>query len=194
MIEFGESISIITKFKLKKMIDNKFNDYVLSKIPVDMSDINDSETFNILTLEFLISLATYGLPNHNIKLKVGTLVMLLRNLDQYEGLCNGTRLVVTKMTNHVLEAKIMSGKNNGNIIYIHRLSMSLSQSLWTFTLIRRQFPIIVSYVMTINKSRVICGYFQSPNKKGLKILIHDNDGKPLKSTTNVVYKEVFQNL
>ncbi|KAF1881962.1 hypothetical protein Lal_00038606 [Lupinus albus] len=27
-----------------------------------------------------------------------------------------------------------------------------------------------------------------------RILIHDKDGNPLKSTTNVVYKEVFQNL
>ncbi|KAF1869308.1 hypothetical protein Lal_00018401 [Lupinus albus] len=63
-----------------------------------MFDTNDSEAFNILTPEFLNSLATFGLPNHNMKLKVGTL-----------------------MANHVLDAKIMSGKNNGNIIYIPRL-------------------------------------------------------------------------
>ncbi|XP_019434159.1 PREDICTED: ATP-dependent DNA helicase PIF1-like, partial [Lupinus angustifolius] len=118
-----------------------------------MSDANDNETFNILTPEFLNSLSTSGLPNHMIKLKVGTPIMLLRNLDQSEGLCNGTRLVVTKMANHVLEAKIMSGKNIGNITYIPRLSMSPSQSPWPFMLIRRQFPIIVSYAMTINKSQ-----------------------------------------
>ncbi|KAF1867442.1 hypothetical protein Lal_00049871 [Lupinus albus] len=32
------------------------------------------------------------------------------------------------------------------------------------------------------------------SKKRLKILIHDKDSNPLKSTTNVVYKEDFQNL
>ncbi|KAF1879406.1 hypothetical protein Lal_00005872 [Lupinus albus] len=32
--------------------------------------------------------------------------------------------------------------------------MSASQSPWPFTLIRRQFPIIVSYAMIINKSQV----------------------------------------
>ncbi|KAF1868123.1 hypothetical protein Lal_00018639 [Lupinus albus] len=69
-----------------------------------------------------------------------------------EGLCNGTRLVVTRMANHVLQTKIMSGKNIGNVTYIPRLSMSPSQCPWLFTLIRRQFPIIVSYAMTINKS------------------------------------------
>ncbi|XP_019433843.1 PREDICTED: ATP-dependent DNA helicase PIF1-like [Lupinus angustifolius] len=169
----------------------------MSSDEVDMSDANDNETFNILTYEFLNSLSTSGLPNHKIKLKVGTPIMLLRNLDQYEGLYNGTRLAVTKMTNHVLEAKIMSGKNIGNITYIPRLSMSPSQSPWHFMLIRRQFPIIVSYAMTINKSqgqslesmglylpRPIFSHDQLyvavsrvQSKKGLKILIHDKDGK-----------------
>ncbi|KAF1864982.1 hypothetical protein Lal_00004355 [Lupinus albus] len=118
-----------------------------------MSDANESEAFNILTPEFLNSLSIFGLPNHKIKLKVDTPIMLLRNLDQSDRLCNGTRLVVTKMANHVLEAKIMSGKNIGNVTYIPRLSMSPSQCPWPFTLIRRQFPIIVSYVMTTNKSQ-----------------------------------------
>ncbi|KAF1895183.1 hypothetical protein Lal_00022682 [Lupinus albus] len=56
----------------------------LSSDPVDIFDTNDIETFNILTPEFLNSLATSQLPNHKIKLKVGTPVMLLRNLDQSE--------------------------------------------------------------------------------------------------------------
>ncbi|KAF1896719.1 hypothetical protein Lal_00034418 [Lupinus albus] len=60
--------------------------------------------------------------------------------------------------------------------------MSISQSLWTLKLMRRQFYIIVSYVMRINKS------------KRLKILIHDKNDQSLKSTTNVVYKEVYQKI
>jgi ATP-dependent DNA helicase PIF1 len=79
--------------------------------------------------------------------------MLLRNIDQSEGLCNGTRLIITRMAEHVLEAKIISGKNIGNMTYIPRLDMSPSQSPWPFKLIRRQFPIIVSYAVTINKSQ-----------------------------------------
>ncbi|KAF1879420.1 hypothetical protein Lal_00005886 [Lupinus albus] len=67
-------------------------------------------TFNILSSKFLNSLTTSILSNHKIELKDGTLIMLFRNLDQYGCLCNGTRLIVTKMTNHVLEVKIMSGK------------------------------------------------------------------------------------
>ncbi|KAF1892864.1 hypothetical protein Lal_00035508 [Lupinus albus] len=77
-------------------IVDQINEYVLSIIPgeekdylssdsVDMSDINYIETVNILTTKFLNTLSTSGLPNHKIKLKVGTPIMLLRNLDQSEG-------------------------------------------------------------------------------------------------------------
>ena len=65
--------------------------------------------------------------------------MLLRNLDQNQGLCNGTRLVVTKMAKHVIATEIISGKNIGLTVYIPRMSMSSSQSLWPY-----QYPPKVS--------------------------------------------------
>jgi len=140
--------------------------------------------------------------------------MLLRNLDQSEGLCNESRLIITRLQKHVIAARILSGNRKGNEVYIPRMSMSPSQSPWPFKLIRRQFPIMLSYAMTINKSQgqSLCSvglYLPKPvfshgqlyvavsrvqSKSGLKILIHDSDKKPLSSTTNVVFKEVFQNV
>ena len=46
-------------------------------------------------VEFLNSLNLSGLPLHDIKLKVGAAVMILRNLDPHSSLCNGTRLIIT---------------------------------------------------------------------------------------------------
>jgi ATP-dependent DNA helicase PIF1 len=77
----------------------------------------------------------------------------MRNIDQSDGLCNGTRLIVSKLADHVIEATVIGGINHGNVIYIPRMDMSPSQSPWPFKLTRRQFPIIVSYAMTINKSQ-----------------------------------------
>ncbi|XP_058776596.1 uncharacterized protein LOC131650913 [Vicia villosa] len=97
---------------------------LLSSNSVDCSEIHGNSIIDVLTLEFFKSLITSGLPSHVIKLNVGTPIMFMRNIDQSEGLCNRTRLIVTKMTNHVLEAEIMGGKGHDKIIYIPRMDMS----------------------------------------------------------------------
>ena len=95
---------------------------------VDKLGATNSQAWEALTPEFLNSLRTFGLPNDKNKLKVGSLIMLLINIDQSEGLCNGTRLIMTRLANHVIQAKIIDGNKNGNLIYIPRMCMSPSQS------------------------------------------------------------------
>uniref|UniRef100_A0A0R0IRC7 ATP-dependent DNA helicase n=1 Tax=Glycine max TaxID=3847 RepID=A0A0R0IRC7_SOYBN len=186
------------------------NDYILSLIPgeqmeclssdyIEKSETIDSWHFQSITTEFLNSINTFGLPNHCIKLKIDSPIMLLRNLDQMHGLCNGTRLVVTRLAKHVIAAEIISGKNLGHNVYIPRMSMSPSQSPWPFKLLRRQFPIMLSYAMTINKSQgnhFLChrqlyvALSRVNSRQGLKVLIHDKNQKNMTSTTNVVFKNL----
>ena len=125
----------------------------LSSDCIEKSESIDSWNFQSITTEFLNSLNTSGMQNHCIKLKIGSPIMLLRNLDQTQGLCNGTRLIVTRLVKHVIAAEIISGKNLGHNVYIPRMSMLPSQSPWPFKLLRRQFPIMLSHAMTINKSQ-----------------------------------------
>jgi hypothetical protein len=63
---------------------------------VDRSKADGNEAFNVLTPEFLNTLTTSRRPNHKIKLKSRTLIMLLKNIKQSEGLSNRTRLIVKK--------------------------------------------------------------------------------------------------
>ncbi|RZB47105.1 hypothetical protein D0Y65_050939 [Glycine soja] len=100
----------------------------LSADYMDKSETLKSSHFRSLTTEFLNSLTTSGLPNHSIKIKIGSPIMLLRNLDQIQGLCNDTRLIVTRLAKHAIAADIISGKNIGQNVYIPRMSMSPSQS------------------------------------------------------------------
>ena len=50
-------------------------------------------------VEHLNSINFSGLPLSKLKLKVGCPVMILRNLNPGEGVCNGTRAIVTRMSN-----------------------------------------------------------------------------------------------
>ncbi|KAL8474965.1 hypothetical protein ACS0TY_031403 [Phlomoides rotata] len=78
----------------------------------------------------------------------------------------------------------------------------------------RQFPALVCFAMTINKSQgqslsTVGLFLPKPvfthgqlyiavsrvkTKRGLKILCLDEEGQSCNYTTNIVYKEVFRNL
>ncbi|XP_066314321.1 uncharacterized protein [Miscanthus floridulus] len=57
-------------------------------------DSTVDDPHNYYLLEFLNSLTPNGLPPHVLKLKLRCHVILLRNIDPTNGLCNGTRPVV----------------------------------------------------------------------------------------------------
>nr|GEY77649.1 DNA helicase [Tanacetum cinerariifolium] len=54
--------------------------------------------------EYLNSLSFAGLPPHKLTLKVGSPIMLLRNINITSGLCNGMRLIVSQLLPKVIEA------------------------------------------------------------------------------------------
>lgn len=100
------------------------NDYVMSLLPGDSTEYLSSDSIcpdegdivnreDVYSVEFLNSIKASGIPNHSIKLKVGCPIMLLRNIDQSAELCNGTRLIVTDLAQHVIQARMISGNNVG---------------------------------------------------------------------------------
>ena len=49
-------------------------------------------------------------------IKINQPIILLRNINPNEGLCNGTRLIITKVFDRILEAKIALGLYMGKTV------------------------------------------------------------------------------
>ncbi|XP_022013684.1 uncharacterized protein LOC110913142 [Helianthus annuus] len=118
-------------------------EYLSSDSLCPTEEINDPLHQDLYNPDVLNSMKVSGLPNHRLVLKLGVPVMLLRNIDQQNGLCNGTRLQITRLGKRVIEAEILSGSNVGSRTYIPRISMIPSDKKIPFKFQRRQFPITV---------------------------------------------------
>jgi CTP synthase (UTP-ammonia lyase) len=64
----------------------------------------------------LNSLTPTGMPSHELELKVGAVIMLLRNLMPLRGLCYGTRLTVIQIQTHIIEAKVISAAKSDTVL------------------------------------------------------------------------------
>eukprot|EP00267_Zea_mays_P048853 XP_020401468.1 uncharacterized protein LOC109943072 [Zea mays] len=109
---------------------------------------------NYYPSEFLNTLTPNGLPPHVLKLKVGCPIMLLRNIDPGNGLCNGTRLVVRGFQKNSIEAEIVLGQHAGMRIFLPRIPLCPSDDeMFPFHFKRKQFPVRLSFAMTVNKAQ-----------------------------------------
>ena len=125
-------------------------DYVKSK-GCDQTDYNATLNYPI---EYLNSLNIPGFPIHKLILKEGAIVMLVRNLSIQDGLCNGTRLKVKKLYKYNIKVEIITGTHVGEIAYIPRIQLNTGEyTSLPFILYRRQFPIVLAFAITINKSQ-----------------------------------------
>ncbi|XP_036334713.1 uncharacterized protein LOC118745294 [Rhagoletis pomonella] len=113
------------------------------------SVLNQDVVVNYPT-EFLNSLDPSGLPPHRLVLKVGSPIILLRNLKP-PTLCNGTRLSVKTLFPNLIEATILNGKAASEVVLLPRIPMIPTDMPFEFK--RLQFPVRLAFAMTINKSQ-----------------------------------------
>ncbi|PWZ34044.1 UDP-arabinopyranose mutase 3 [Zea mays] len=141
---------------------------------------------NYYSPEFLNTLTPNGLPPHVLTLKIGCPVILLRNIDPANGLCNGTRLVVRGFQRNIIDAEIVLGQHVGKRIFLPRIPLCPSdEEMFPFQFKRKQFPVRLSFAMTVNKAQGFCPARMESLFVGLSY------NKPKKSVATAIVREVL---
>ncbi|XP_045454816.1 uncharacterized protein LOC123664266 [Melitaea cinxia] len=135
---------------------NEINNLIVQKVPGQTKTYKSIDTVTNIEdavhypQEFLNSLNPSGLPPHELTLKIGIPIMLLRNLNP-PSMCNGTRLLIKELEDNLIVATIITGPAGGQLAHIPRIPMIPTDLPIPFK--RLQFPVKTSFALTINKSQ-----------------------------------------
>jgi ATP-dependent exoDNAse (exonuclease V) alpha subunit len=139
----------------KKILDSfPGNEKVyLSADSIPTGEGNGAQGDLMYPVEYLNTIQCSGLPLSKLTLKIGCPVMVLRNIDPSQGICNGTRGVVTRMQSRVIEIRLLTGEFKGKKVFVPRMSLCPQDTQIPFEFCRQQFPVNLCFTMTINKSQ-----------------------------------------
>jgi len=125
------------------------------------------EQDGIFSQEIMNSYNPGSLPQHDLSVKIGCPLMLLRNVNLFEGLANGTRLKLLDVSESgkVIKVEVMTGPkaqkdSKGKYIFslqervfpLFKIPCS-NESDKYIKMTRRQFPVRLTYCMSINKAQ-----------------------------------------
>jgi len=160
-IRNGESIARRAILTPKNVDSLAANESVLALLPgesrkynsIDIAQRDDGEEDASFPQEFLNSIVLSGMPPHVLNLKIGAIVILLRNLDTHAGLCNGSRMIVRALHERFITAEVLTGEHAGSVVFIPKIPLTPSDSTLPFKLNRFQLPLRLGFSMTVNKSQ-----------------------------------------
>lgn len=193
---------------------DEINDEVLGLLDGDAKEYTSIDealdNSNELATEVLNSFQAAGLPAHSLRLKVNSTIILMRNLNVQQGLCNGTRMRVIEIGHHVVRCTIVTGDLAGEEVYVPRITLN-EQEKFPVAFRRHQFPVKLAMSMTVNRSQgqtldmvgldltyqafahgqmyVALSRVRSWDR--IKVQLPE-EAQVARKTTNIVYKEVLK--
>ncbi|CAO4369214.1 unnamed protein product [Caenorhabditis nigoni] len=116
--------------------------------------------------------------NIHLHFEEGAIIMLLRNLDVKNSMCNGTRFVVVQMGDRVIQFRFVGGVRQSQMVLIPRIKLNYEKNL-PFVMSRLQFPVRLPH------GQLYGAFSRTTSREGIKV--HAPSG----IIHNVVYKEVL---
>ncbi|KAL7532029.1 hypothetical protein ACHAWF_004001, partial [Thalassiosira exigua] len=141
-------------------IVNRVNNEMVERIPGEVSTfcsvdtVGDMDISTMFPTEFLNSLSLSGLPEHELKLKVNAVVILLRNMNIKAGHCNGTCYLVKEIGKYRLVLHKLGAREDdkNKVLILPRIPLRYGGQNFPFELTRLQFPIKIAFALTINRA------------------------------------------
>ncbi|GAA0187140.1 DNA helicase [Lithospermum erythrorhizon] len=105
--------------------------------------------------DYLNNLQPKGLTCHKLVLKKNSPIILLRNINPTESLCNDTRLLCKNLLPNVIGVVIASGQHSRKHVWIPKIPLEANpnNSKYLIPFVRRQILVRLYFSMTINKSQ-----------------------------------------
>ncbi|EFA12009.1 hypothetical protein TcasGA2_TC016134 [Tribolium castaneum] len=160
----NNAVREINTILLERLIGEERNYY-----SIDTYDAAPDDQLHIPT-DLLNSIDTSSLPPHILTLKVGAIVMLLRNIDIEAGLCNGTRLKVISLHETFIQVELLNQNKNAAAADATNITTTDDDNKYQLflpmvktnalegtnlpkTMSRKQIPVKLAFAMTINKAQ-----------------------------------------